>query len=128
MRWPIRPGGTLLFLDEIQAAPEVFAGLRYFYEQQPGLHVIVAGSLLDFVLAEDGFSVPVGRIEYLNLGPMTFEEFLQAIGRESLVRFLSDFTVGTEIPQSIHDELLRLPRTSRSTRSASIAADSRSSS
>ncbi len=107
---PIRPGGTLLFLDEIQAAPEVFARLRYFYEQQPDLHVIAAGSLLDFALAEDGFSVPVGRIEYLNLGPMTFEEFLRAIGRESLVRFVSDFTVGTEIPYSIHDELLRLLR------------------
>ena len=107
---PVRPGRTLLFLDEIQAAPEVFAGLRYFHEQLPELHVVAAGSLLDFALAEGGSGVPVGRIEYLNLGPMTFEEFLRAIDRESLVRFMSDYTVGTELPRSIHDELLRLLR------------------
>lgn len=107
---PVRPGRTLLFLDEIQAAPEVFAGLRYFHEQLPELHVVAAGSLLDFALAEGGSGVPVGRIEYLNLGPMTFEEFLRAIDRESLVSFLSDYTVGTELPRSIHDELLRLLR------------------
>ena len=72
----ILPGKTLLFLDEIQAAPQILASLRYFYELMPELHVITAGSLLEFVLQEHTFSMPVGRIEYLHLGPMTFEEYL----------------------------------------------------
>ena len=80
----ILPGKTLLFLDEIQAAPDVFAAIRYFYEELPALHVIAAGSLLEFILAEHEFSMPVGRIEYLHLGSMQFEEFLIAVGREKL--------------------------------------------
>ncbi len=75
-------GKTLLFLDEIQAGPETLASLRCFYEQMPDLHIIAAGSLLDFVLHEHKFSMPVGRIEYLHLGPMSFEEFLLATGNE----------------------------------------------
>ena len=70
----INPGKTLLFLDEIQAAPQVFEALRYFFEERPDIHVIAAGSLLEFALAEPSFAVPVGRIEYLYLGPMTFEK------------------------------------------------------
>jgi len=58
----IVPGKTLLFLDEIQSAPSVLDRLRYFYEKIPTLHVIGAGSLLDFVLSEPDYSVPVGRI------------------------------------------------------------------
>ena len=58
----IVPGKTLLFLDEIQSAPMVLARLRYFYEKMPALHVICAGSLLDFILSEPDYSVPVGRI------------------------------------------------------------------
>ena len=55
----------------------------------PALHIIAAGSLLEFVLKEHSFSMPVGRIEYLHLGPMSFDEFLIAMGREPL-RFNSD--------------------------------------
>ena len=77
----IEPGKTLLFLDEIQAAPEVFAALRYFQEEMPELHVIAAGSLLEFVLQEHTFSMPVGRIEYLHLGPMSFELGLMKAAR-----------------------------------------------
>ena len=65
----IDPGGSLLFLDEIQAMPEVLANLRWFAEELPKLPVIAAGSLLDFVLAEHSFSMPVGRIAYLHLEP-----------------------------------------------------------
>ena len=107
---PVRAGATLLFLDEIQVAPELFAGLRYFHERMPELHVIAAGSLLDFALAEHGFSVPVGRIEYLNLGPMSFSEFLLGLNRASLQQFLCQYAVGQEVPQAIHGELLRLLR------------------
>ena len=104
---PIVPGKTLLFLDEIQAAPEVFASLRYFYEQIPQLHVIAAGSLLEFVLENYQFSMPVGRIEYMHLGPMTFEEFLLAMDKPKLMEFIQNYSFQTEIPDTIHNELLR---------------------
>ncbi len=58
---------TLQLLDEVQAAPEVFAALRYFYEDLPEQPVLAAGSLLEFALEQPAFSVPVGRIEYLHL-------------------------------------------------------------
>ncbi len=103
----ITPGKTLLFLDEIQAAPEVFATLRYFYEQMPKLHIIAAGSLLEFVLEKHQFSMPVGRIEYMHLGPMTFEEFLLATEKEKLLKFLHEFHLDESIPALIHEELMR---------------------
>jgi len=76
----IRPGSTLLFLDEVQACPRAIMALRYFYEQMPDLHVVAAGSLLEFALGE--ISVPVGRVQYLQLYPMTFREYLLGIGNE----------------------------------------------
>jgi len=69
---------ALLFLDEIQAAPQLLAKLRWFFEELPSLPVIAAGSLLDFALSEHTFSMPVGRIRYLYLEPLSFEEFLIA--------------------------------------------------
>ena len=104
----IIPGKTLLFLDEIQSAPEVIPLLRYFYEKLPELHVIAAGSLLEFVLTEHTFSMPVGRIEYLFMGPMSFSEFLTANGKEKLRAFLADYQLGAPLPQSIHETLLGL--------------------
>ncbi|MEA3547430.1 MAG: ATP-binding protein [Thermodesulfobacteriota bacterium] len=104
----ITPGKTLLFLDEIQAAPEILASLRYFYELMPGLHVIAAGSLLEFVLEEHTFSMPVGRIEYLHLGPMTFKEFLDGVGREKLRSFIEQFEIHDEIPSVIHAEFMKM--------------------
>lgn len=107
---PVTPGKTLLFLDEIQAAPEVLAVLRYFHEEMPELHVVCAGSLLEFVLEEHSFSMPVGRIEYLHMGPMQFEEFLLAMKRDRLRQWLCDYALGSPIPDEIHRELLRLLR------------------
>jgi len=77
----IKPGRTLLFLDEIQACPRAIMALRYFYEESPELHVIAAGSLLEFALGE--ISVPVGRVQYLEMHPMTFAEYLWAIGNDA---------------------------------------------
>lgn len=74
------PGRTLLFIDEIQACPRAIVALRYFHEQLPSLHVIAAGSLLEFALGE--ISVPVGRVQYLHLHPMTFCEYLRGIGND----------------------------------------------
>ncbi len=102
----INAGETLLFLDEIQAAPQVFEALRYFFEERPDIHVIAAGSLLEFALTEPSFAVPVGRIEYLYLGPMTFEEFLLAQGKERLVSFIRSFEFPATIPDPLHHQLL----------------------
>jgi len=102
----VQPGKTLLFLDEIQAAPQVFARLRYFYEERPDLHTVTAGSLLDFTLADPQFSMPVGRIEYLHLGPMDFEEFLCALGRTHMLDILKNYQPGQDMP--LHSELLAL--------------------
>ena len=78
-----KPGKTLLFSDEIQACPAAVNRLRYFYEQIPELHVIAAGSLLEFVL-EDLPSFGVGRVRSLFVYPLSFQEFLAALGKETL--------------------------------------------
>ena len=70
---------AILFLDEVQATPHALPALRYLYEDRPDLPVVAAGSLLEFTLGEHGFSMPVGRIQYLHLGPLTFREFLAAV-------------------------------------------------
>ena len=84
-------GRSLVFLDEIQAAPHALASLRYFWEDMPERPVIAAGSLMEFTLAERSFPMPVGRIEYLHLGPMTFTEFLKGIGKGRLAAEIEAF-------------------------------------
>ena len=110
---PVVDGKTLLFFDEIQAAePCVFESLRYFYEKRSALHVIAAGSLLEFLLNrqdEKGgnrFPMPVGRIEYIYVPPLDFEEFLLAVGKTGLFDFLQTYSVGDELPQALHSEFL----------------------
>lgn len=76
---------VLIFLDEIQASPKSLVMLRYLHEERPDLSVIAAGSLLEFLLNDFPYSMPVGRIEYFHLGPMTFTEFLMASGDNILV-------------------------------------------
>ena len=83
--------GTVLFLDEIQAAPEALATLRYFFEDMPEQPILAAGSLMEFTLAEKAFPMPVGRVSYLHMGPMTFTEFLRGCGQEGLARQLDAF-------------------------------------
>ncbi len=100
-------GKTLLFLDEIQIAPELLGTLRYFYELRPDLHVITAGSLLDFILEEHQFSMPVGRIEYLHLGPMTFKEFLQGVNKTQLKEYIESYQMSAEMPDVVHRELMK---------------------
>ena len=83
-------GKTLLFLDEIQECPEAIISLRYFYEEMPDLHIIGAGSLLEFALQSENFKMPVGRVQYLYLQPMSFGEFLDALGQSTLRKYLLD--------------------------------------
>jgi len=73
-------GRDLLFLDEIQACPRAITALRYFYELMPQLHVVAAGSLLEFALGQ--YSFPVGRLQYLYMRPLTFVEYLWAVGND----------------------------------------------
>jgi hypothetical protein len=98
----IQPGKTLLFLDEVQAAPEVLARLRYFHEQIPELHVIAAGSLLEFVLEDHEFSMPVGRVEYLHLGPFVFSEFLHSVADDGLAAVITEYKPGQDFPLGLH--------------------------
>lgn len=96
---------SLLFLDEIQATPSALQALRYLHEDLPGVPVVAAGSLLEFALARHSFSMPVGRIEYHHLGPMTFREFLQAV-EPALSRYLDEISPDSAPPESAHLKLL----------------------
>ena len=97
----INAGKDLLFLDEIQACPRAIMSLRYFYEQMPEMHVIAAGSLLEFAMKDISF--PVGRIQILNMYPFTFAEYLIATGN----RNASEIVLGKpeEQPEAIHSML-----------------------
>jgi uncharacterized protein len=100
---PDHPAQTLLFIDEIQEIPSVIRMLRYFYEDLPELHVIAAGSLLEFALGDVG-SFPVGRTEEMNLHPFDFEEFLMALGEDAALSALRNIP----IPSFAYDKLFRL--------------------
>ncbi|MHC5138006.1 MAG: ATP-binding protein, partial [Planctomycetota bacterium] len=101
----IIPGKTLLFIDEIQGCPRAITALRYFYEQLPELHVVAAGSMLEFAFGQ--ISVPVGRIQYLHLQPMTFYEFLLAMGKEILAEKLLEHPEKhtDAVVSAIHEQL-----------------------
>ena len=96
---------TLIFIDEIQNAPEAVKVLRYFYEKRPDLYVIAAGSLLKSLM-DRHISFPVGRVEYMALHPCTFTEFLGALGEDILVEQIEQL----KVPQSIHGYVMDLFR------------------
>jgi predicted AAA+ superfamily ATPase len=98
----IVPGETLLFLDEIQSCPRAIMALRYFYEELPDLHVVAAGSLFEFALAEASF--PVGRVQFLEMHPMTFAEYLWAIGKDKAAEVVLGEPSAT--PDAVHVMLL----------------------
>ncbi len=85
----IVPGKTLLFFDEVQEMPRALESLKYFYEEVPEYHVVVAGSLLG-VFLHQGTSFPVGKVDFLRLEPMNFREFLLAKGEEKTVKHLQE--------------------------------------
>jgi len=98
-------GKTLLFLDEIQECPQAIVALRYFFEEMPDLHIIGAGSLLEFTLHSENFKMPVGRIQYLFLFPLSFGEFLDALGENSLREYVMDITNLPKLPETLHTKL-----------------------
>ena len=94
---------TLIIFDEIQACPEALNSLKYFCEDAPEYFICAAGSLLGLTLSE-GF--PVGKVDFLDMGPMTFEEFLLACGDDSLVDYLKSVEIIGNIPNIFHDKLI----------------------
>ena len=119
----IIPGKTLLVIDEIQEAPRALTALKYFQEEKPELAVMVAGSLLGLAVKRDDesedqesvevsearkASYPVGKVEYLDVAPMTFEEFLWAIGEEVKAEYIA--AERWTALESFHEELTELVR------------------
>ena len=104
----IKPDSSLLFLDEIQAAPQLFSKLRWFKEEIPNLPVIAAGSLLDFALKKYRYSMPVGRITYFYLDQISFFEFVLETGNEALYKKMSSFSLESRMPESLHKKSLNL--------------------
>lgn len=104
---PIRPKKTLLFIDEIQASPQAIISLRYFKEKLPDLHVIAAGSLLEFTLAQKKFSFPVGRVQFIYLRPFSFAEFALALNKQHTLSLLKSSLPNHPISEEVHQELLQ---------------------
>ena len=105
----ITPGKTLLFFDEIQACERALMMLRYIYEEIPKLHIVAAGSLLEFSMSSISF--PVGRVTFEWMRPMTFREFLLASGKEMLIKKLPSIfepkTISGILHHSVMEELRR---------------------
>lgn len=103
----IEPFHTLLILDEIQECPKALNSLKYFCEEANDYHVVAAGSLLGVKTArERGF--PVGKVNFLHLYPLTFFEFLTALGHEKIRIFLEEYHTYEPIPNPLHEELIQL--------------------
>ena len=107
---PVVAGKTLLFIDEIQVCQEAIMSLRYFKEDYPELHVIAAGSLLEFTL-EELPSFGVGRIRSLYMYPFSFDEFLLAQGLDTTVDFKHKATSLSPLPEAVHNKLVEQLKT-----------------
>jgi len=103
---PIIPGQTLLFIDEIQIVPRAITALRYFYEKMPQLHVIAAGSLLDFAIEQVG--IPVGRVQSLYMYPLSFIEFCAALNYHQLIEEIFSHDSKVHMSDVVHNKALAL--------------------
>lgn len=101
----IKPGRTLLVLDEIQDCPAALGALKYFCEEMPEQHVACAGSLLGVALARDDGSFPVGKVTFREMGPMSFSEFLRATGGAGLDEFCSEIEGPEPLPNVFASQL-----------------------
>lgn len=100
----IKPGATLIILDEIQECGRALTAMKYFCENAPEYHIVCAGSLLGIALQKQ-LSFPVGKVDFLTLYPMSFSEFLRACGSETLADYVEDFKKGDTVPEPIGDKL-----------------------
>ena len=105
----IVPGKTLLFLDEIQECQEAIASLRFFYEKMPELHIVAAGSLLEFALSEMP-TFGVGRIRSVFMYPLSFSEFLAGAGEQQLLDKIREAKPVKPINEALHARLIELVR------------------
>ena len=102
----IKPGSTLLILDEIQDCPAALSSLKYFYEDAPEFHVACAGSLLGVALASNEQSFPVGKVTFRDMRPATFSEFLRATGSANLDDFCRSIDEPAAIPDIFANQLV----------------------
>ena len=102
----ITDADTLIFFDEIQAVPEALTSLKYFYEQSPEFHIIAAGSLLGVSVGKQS-SFPVGKVNFMNLYPMTFIEYLMAFGEELMAEKLINIQTAESLPEILHEKFLK---------------------
>lgn len=102
----INPADTLIIFDEVQEVPKALSSLKYFYENAPEYHIVCAGSLLGIALHE-GTSFPVGKVDFLKLYPLSFKEFLMAIGLERFAELLDkkDYDMIKSFKQTYIDAL-----------------------
>lgn len=100
-------GTTLIFIDEIQNSSIAMNQLRYFHEEMPDLHVAAAGSLLEVKMKSEGFSFPVGRVEYCYMHPVTFEEYLSAMKETEVLHYINSVKTEKKIPSEIHNTLMK---------------------
>lgn len=107
----ITPGKTLLFIDEVQFCPQAIASLRYFKELKGDLHVIAAGSLLEFALVDPAISFPVGRVQSYYMRPLSFFEFLHVLGEKQVCKYLEEYDGRDEISVALHEKLMELIKT-----------------
>ena len=108
----IIPGKTLIFFDEIQANERALTSLKYFFEDAPEYHIIAAGSLLGIAINRENYSFPVGKVQMVNMYPLSFKEFLLAIGRENLIEEIQKhFDNDERMDKDIHELCLELYRT-----------------
>jgi len=102
---------TLIVFDEVQLCERALTSLKYFCEDAPEYHIIVAGSLLGVAVNRAAFSFPVGKVDIKTLYPMDMEEFMLAMGEEALVREIrAHFDADTPMPAALHDAAMRLYR------------------
>lgn len=101
----IVPGKTLVIFDEIQACPNAITSLKYFCENMRELHIICAGSLLGVALKRDNISFPVGKVDRLQMYPLTFSEFLRADGGQTFFEGLQKYPVGRELSELYTNKL-----------------------
>ena len=99
----IKPEKTLIIFDEVQECPNALNSLKYFQEEVNEYHIVCAGSLLGIKLSHTSF--PVGKVEYLEMYPMTFTEFLLADNQENLVQYMESITKIEKIPDIIFNQL-----------------------
>ncbi len=102
---------TLIVFDEVQLCERALASLKYFCEDAPDYHIIVAGSLLGVAVNRAGFSFPVGKVDLKTLYPMDMEEFMLAMGEDALIKQIKKcFTADTPMPSALHDAAMLLYR------------------